>query len=256
MTSMDEALSPMGRILFVDDEEIFLLSTSDLLRAEGYQVDCCSDAFEARRLLETKTYDVLISDIRMPGNADLALLRNLPPSNADLPVILVTGYPSAQTAIQAIDLNVLTYLVKPLEFQELLDRVRDAVGQRTLQRAVQASSARVQQWAAEMSEMASSIGGGRPGGTLSVQELLGMALGRMGETLLDLKHLVDMTSPSSGEGPDLCPIRQCPRLKMYERVIREGIETLERTKGAFKSKELGDLRHRLEQTVGTETLDG
>jgi DNA-binding response OmpR family regulator len=245
----------MGRILFVDDEEIFLLSTADLLRAEGYQVDCCGDALEARRQLEAQTYDVLISDIRMPGNADLGLLRSLPSNNAGLPVILVTGYPSAQTAIQAIDLNVLTYLVKPLEFQELLDRVRDAVGQRTVQRAVQASSARVQKWAAEMSEMASSIGAVRSGCALSVHELLGMTLGRMGETLLDLKHLVDMTSPGSGEEPGLCPIQRCPRLKMYEGVIREGIETLERTKGAFKSKELGDLRHRLEQTVGSETFD-
>ncbi len=238
-----------GRILFADDEEIFLLSTSELLRTEGYLVDSTQDGNEARNLLSEHTYDLLISDIRMPGNTDLALLRNVPEANAGLPVILVTGYPSAQTAIQAIDLNVLTYLVKPLDFPELLEHVKRGVQQRKIQRAILESSVRVQDWAKEMSELAQNLGTSRTSGPLSVQQLLGMTLGRMGETLLDLKQLVDLTS-NQAEGVDICPIRHCPRLELYERVIREGIEILERTKGSFKSKELGDLRHRLEQTVG------
>ena len=238
-----------GTILFADDEEIFLLSTADLLREEGFAVDCARDGRQARQLLERRAYDLLISDIRMPGNADLCLLKDVPDRNVGIPVILVTGYPSAQTAIQAIDMNVLTYLVKPLDFPDLLERVREGVGQRRIQRAILDSSARVQTWAEEMGELARSLGRTRTGGTLSVQQMLGMALGRMGETLLDLKHLVDISSARPGGSPDVCPVQQCPRLELYERVIREGIETLERTKGSFKSKELGELRHRLAQTV-------
>jgi YesN/AraC family two-component response regulator len=236
-----------GQLLIADDEEIFLLSTADLLRQEGFSVDCAKDAHEAARLLREFRYDVMISDIRMPGNPDLALLQGIPEPNAGLPVILVTGYPSAPTAIQAIDLAVLAYLVKPLDFEDLLRRVEEGVQLRKVQQAVVSSSKRIQDWSAELGELAAGFGKSSQSGAVSVQQMLGMVLGRMGETLLDLKHLVDLTAP--GKGTDICPIQQCPRLDMYEQVIREGIETLERTKGAFKSRELGDLRQKLELSI-------
>ena len=236
-----------GKILIADDEEVFLLSTADLLREEGFTVDCAKDAFEAARLLREFSYDVLISDIRIPGNPDLALIQGIPEPNAGLPVILVTGYPSAPTAIQAIDLAVLAYLVKPLDFEDLLKRVQEGVQLRKVQQAVVSSSKRIQDWSAELGELAEGFSRTGLSGAVSVQQMLGMVLGRMGETLLDLKHLVDMTTP--GKGSDICPIQNCPRLEMYERTIREGIETLERTKGAFKSRELGDLRQKLEQSI-------
>jgi DNA-binding response OmpR family regulator len=236
-----------GQLLIADDEEVFLLSTAELLRQEGFAVDCARDAREAARLLREFRYDVLVSDIRMPGNPDLALIQGIPEPNAGIPVILVTGYPSAPTAIQAINLSVLAYLVKPLDFEDLLARVREGVQLRKVQQAVVSSSKRIQDWSAELGELAESFGRTGLSGHVSVQQVLAMTLGRMGETLLDLKHLVDLTTP--GKGTDLCPIQNCPRLDMYERVIREGIETLERTKGSFKSRELGDLRQKLEQSI-------
>jgi DNA-binding response OmpR family regulator len=236
-----------GQLLIADDEEVFLLSTADLLRQEGFQVDCAQDAHEAARLLREFPYDVLISDIRMPGNPELALIQGIPEPNTGLPVILVTGYPSAPTAIQAINLSVLAYLVKPIDFEDLLKRVEEGVQQRKVQQAVVSSSKRVQDWSAELSELAAGFGRTGLSGNVSVQQMLGMVLGRMGETLIDLKRLVDLTVPR--EDADICPIQNCPRLELYERIIREGIETLERTKGSFKSRELGDLRQKLEQTI-------
>jgi len=114
-----------GQVLLADDEEIYLLSTADLLRQEGFSVDCAKDAYEAARLLREFRYDVLISDIRMPGNPDMSLIQGIPEPNAGIPVILMTGYPSAPTAIQAIDLSVLAYLVKPIDFEDLLLRVQE-----------------------------------------------------------------------------------------------------------------------------------
>lgn len=238
-----------GRVLIADDEEIFLRSTADLLRAEGFTVDCAGDASQAERFLRDARYDLLVSDIRMPGNGDLHLLKHIPEPNAGLPVILVTGYPSADTAIQAIDLNVLTYLVKPVEFQDLLQRAREGVRQRRIQLAILESSNRVQGWAQEMGELAAGLGKSPASGAVSVQQMLGVVLGRMGETLLDLKQLVDLSSARQDAGQDACSLLQCPRLELYERVIREGIDTLEHTKGAFKSRELGDLRQKFEQMI-------
>lgn len=238
-----------GRILLADDEEVFLMATSDLLRAEGFTVDTACGAAEALELLSGQSYDLLISDIHMPGNPDLDLLKRVPERNAGLPVILVTGYPSAQSAIQAIDLNVLTYLVKPLEFENLLKHAKEGVKQRRIQRAILDSSLRVQSWAREMSDLASGLGRGPVSGVISVQQMLGMVLGRMGETLLDLKHLVDLSTAQRQGSGEVCPVQVCPRLEMYEGIIREGIETLERTKGAFKSRDLGDLRQKLENVI-------
>lgn len=236
-----------GRVLIADDEEIFLLSTADLLRQEGYEVDCAKDACEADRLLQNYPYDVLISDIRMPGNPDLALIRGLPAPNRGLPVILLTGYPSAPTAIEAINLSVLAYLLKPIDFENLLQKVREGVQSRMIRRTMAESSKRIQAWAAELGGLADEIS--RPGvsDAVSVSQMLGLALGRMGETLMDLKHLVDVAAPNKDS--DICPIKSCPRLDAYGRVVQEAIETLERTKGAFKSKELGDLRMKLERTI-------
>jgi len=241
---MSESTSPVsaGRLLMADDEEIFLLSTADLLRREGFVVDCVRDASGALDRLGRIRYDVFISDISMPGNPNLEILRTIPELNTGLPVILVTGYPSGPTAIQAIGLSVLSYLVKPVEFDELLKHVRRGLEFRGLQNAVQASSQRIQAWAQEMESLVGQLQASSP---LSLNQVVGIMMGRMGETLLDLKRLVDLGPGSL----DPCSIQNCPRLAMYEQVMREGIDTLERTKGAFKSRELGDLRQKLEQTV-------
>lgn len=232
-----------ARILIADDEELFLQSTADLLRQEGYQVDCARDAPEAARLLAGQAYDLLLSDIRMPGNPDLALIQDLPEPNRGLPVILMTGYPSAQTAIRAVNLSVLAYLVKPMEFQDLLEQVRRGVTQRQVQKAITGSARRIHAWAGELDQLAQGLG---PSGGVRLPDVLGVMLGRMGESLLDLKRLVDL----GWDGAPACSVQSCPRLDRYDRLIRDGIETLEKTKGSFKSKVLEDLRLRMSASLG------
>jgi len=238
-----------GRILIADDEEVFLLSTADLLREHGFEVDCAPDGPKARDYLQSARYDVLISDIRMPGNADLGMIRNVPELNAGLPVILVTGYPSAPTAIQAIECAVLAYLVKPFEFETLLAHVQKGLTLRKVQQVVRDSSERSQQWTEEMSWFIQSMKAAPGGiGELPVNQLLGIMLGHLAQTLMDLKSLVDLTSSEQPEA-GVCMVQHCPRLEAYEHLIQEGIKTLERTKGAFKSRELGDLRQKLSSAV-------
>jgi len=233
-----------ARLLIADDEEVFLLSTADLLRQQGYLVDCAMDGHEAARKLRETRYDLLISDIRMPGNPNLELLQALPEPNRDLPVILMTGYPSAETAIRAVNRAVLAYLVKPMEFQDLLIQVQRGVARRRIQSAVNASARKIKDWAGEMAQLAGGFS--EPGG-VAVPRLLGAMLGRMGETLIDMKHLVDLSEGS--EDGQACAVRNCPRLETYQRVFQEGIEVLEKTKSAFKSGNLEELRRKMESTM-------
>jgi CheY-like chemotaxis protein len=233
-----------ARLLIADDEEVFLLSTAELLRQQGYLVDCAMDGHEAARKLQGIRYDLLISDIRMPGNPDLELLQALPEPNRDLPVILMTGYPSAETAIRAVNRAVLAYLVKPMEFQDLLVQVKRGGAPRRLQSAVNDSARRIQDWAGEMAQLANGLSS--PGGA-ELPRLLGAMLGRMGETLIDMKHMVDLSEGrEDGQG---CAVRHCPRLESYQRIFQEGIEVLEKTKSAFKSRNLEDLRRKMESVV-------
>jgi DNA-binding NtrC family response regulator len=123
-------------ILIADDEETFLYSTADLLRKEGYHCDCAPDGQTAAKMLRKDDYDLLIADIRMPGNGDLELIRDLPRIAEGLPVILVTGYPSMTTALESFHLPVVAYLTKPVEWQELLASVKDNAQKASLSKMV------------------------------------------------------------------------------------------------------------------------
>jgi DNA-binding NarL/FixJ family response regulator len=111
------------RLLLVDDEDIFLESTAQLLRKAGYPCDKASDPTEAARALESRTYDVVLSDIMMQGVPQLEFIRSLRRLENGPGVILMTAYPTVETAIEAMDLGVSSYLVKPFGIAELLDRL-------------------------------------------------------------------------------------------------------------------------------------
>lgn len=116
-----------GRLLVADDEPVFLESITELLRSEQYEVASAPDAATCQRLLAEYAFDVLIADIRMPGNSQLELLNSMSAHGAPPPVILMTGYPTIGSAIQAIKLPVTAYLVKPFDFGRLLAEVESAI---------------------------------------------------------------------------------------------------------------------------------
>ena len=86
-------MSQSGRILIADDEETFLRSTADLLRREGYDCDCVPDAKTSIEKLKKANYDVLIADIKMPGNPKLELIQQLPRIAEGTAAILISMPP-------------------------------------------------------------------------------------------------------------------------------------------------------------------
>jgi DNA-binding NarL/FixJ family response regulator len=125
-----------GRILMADDEDTFLRATAALFHRAGYDCDCASDGPGAIAAAQRNAYDVLVTDINMTGNKDLELVREIRERFADLPVILVTGYPSLGTAIAALRLSAVDYLLKPVDFDELLGRVQEAIERARVTRSV------------------------------------------------------------------------------------------------------------------------
>lgn len=238
-------MESQGHLLLADNEEAYLRTMAQVLGLHGFTLDCAASVTEAQALLETNRYDVLVSDIHMPGGSVLDLLRLMPARNAGLPVVLMTGVPSMDTALEALGNAVLAYLVKPVLTAELVGHIQTGVRLRKVQALALESSTRLQTWADEMKAVEADIRRAPASmGVMPLSGLVGLVLGNLASSTLELKQLLDLAlqaNPSQG----VCGIRECPRLGLYQETIRASVDTLERTKTSFKSKELGDLRKQL-----------
>ncbi|WP_164103662.1 sigma-54-dependent transcriptional regulator [Candidatus Laterigemmans baculatus] len=115
------------RILIADDEPLCLRTTGELLRKQGYDCVCVTDAVEAMECLRREEFDLVLSDLNMPGNLKLELLHDHSRHRKHIPLIVITGVPSLPTAIESIRLGIADYLLKPVKFEDLLSSVRRAI---------------------------------------------------------------------------------------------------------------------------------
>lgn len=112
-----------GHVLIVEDDRGLLELYTEVLLNDGYDVAAALDGQAALRALEDGGFDVVLTDVVMPGATGVDILRAVRDRDLDVPVILVTGVPSVETAVQAIDLGALHYLVKPVAREDLLQSV-------------------------------------------------------------------------------------------------------------------------------------
>lgn len=119
-----DAKAARGRVLVVDDEQGLRDVLNRWLTRTGYSVDCACDGVEAAKLLERDSYDVIVSDVAMPGLDGVSLLRLARERDPDVPVILVTGSPHLDNAIDAMRSGAFDYVVKPVQ----LDKLAQIVG--------------------------------------------------------------------------------------------------------------------------------
>ena len=109
-------MGSQGTILLADDEDTFLEATKDLLEEEGYVCHGVRNASELSAALKAGQFDLLITDLNMPGNHIMDKVGELREQSKIMPVIVVTGYPSVPTAVESVRLNVLEYMIKPVNF--------------------------------------------------------------------------------------------------------------------------------------------
>jgi EAL domain-containing protein (putative c-di-GMP-specific phosphodiesterase class I)/ActR/RegA family two-component response regulator len=115
-----------GRLLLVDDDQAILKMYQNVLGPQGWKCEVARDGLDAKRLTQDHSFDVIICDINMPGYGGLAFLRLLRERDLDVPVILVTGTPSIDSTIRAIEHGVFRYLVKPVANGVLVETVSRA----------------------------------------------------------------------------------------------------------------------------------
>jgi EAL domain-containing protein (putative c-di-GMP-specific phosphodiesterase class I) len=134
-----------ARILAVDDEEALLRYYQRAIGAGGYEVVTCERPADALHELDTSRFDVIITDLAMPGMSGIELLRAVRTRDMDVPVIIITASPALETALQAIDEGALKYLVKPVRAEELLGTIERAVALGRMSRLKRQALALLQQ---------------------------------------------------------------------------------------------------------------
>jgi DNA-binding NtrC family response regulator len=133
------------RIMIVDDDLAFRLGTLALLEDRGYDADAAVDAEEAGKKLLERHYDLILSDLVMPGTSGIDLLTRIRNVYPDLPVIMVTGYASIGTAVEAMRLGARDYVTKPCDNNELLIKIGRALEEQEKDRVLRNLRSAVQQ---------------------------------------------------------------------------------------------------------------
>ena len=116
------------RVLVVDDEASIRDLLAKTLTMSDYDVDTAPDGRSALERMRLCPYDLLIADLRMPGMDGLAVIREARRYKADLPVIVITGYSTESSAIDALNLGVAGYLTKPFRVPQVLSKAAKALG--------------------------------------------------------------------------------------------------------------------------------
>ena len=117
-----------GRIT-VDDERVIREILAEFLSLEGFSVNTVEDGEKALTELRLHPYDLLITDLKMPGVDGLAVIREARRLKADIPVIIITGFSTEASAIEAVNLGVSGYLTKPFRVPRVLAVAAKALGE-------------------------------------------------------------------------------------------------------------------------------
>ncbi len=115
------------RLLIVEDEDTLCQSLQRVFIREGYEVDIAESAESAFTLLDVKSYDLIITDIILPGISGIELLAKYRKKNPSQRVIVITAYASLVTAVEAIKAGAHDFIIKPLMHDEMKRVVRNAL---------------------------------------------------------------------------------------------------------------------------------
>lgn len=114
------------RVLLVDDEESYLQTAAKVFRRKGFDVESCATGRDVLDLLETRGFQVVVLDLKMPGMSGQEVLRSIKSRRPDVQVVILTGHACADDAAACMTGGAFDFLIKPVDMGLLMDRVRAA----------------------------------------------------------------------------------------------------------------------------------
>ncbi len=125
-------MKKIGHVMVVDDEENIREVLSNYLDSLGYAVETANDGQDALEKFEVGGYDLIISDLLMPTVDGLELLRKVREKDKDVIFLMITGYPSIETAVEAIKKGAYDYITKPFHMEDVKLRIERAFEKKNL----------------------------------------------------------------------------------------------------------------------------
>ena len=238
--SIEAPMNDPGSILLADHDEHFLTSVAEQLRADGYACECASNSARAAEALRACCHAVLVADTNMEGNARLELVLQAQQVTRGMPVILVANRPLLETVIAAIQLPVMAYLIKPVDYPQFREHIRRLAVRSETRHTLSRTREHLNQCLRELSASVDDSVDRTKTELVSIPLLRSIAACLLDLLRLRAEIVVD------GPRPRLCELLECPEFALYQDVISESIDVLEQTKSCFKSKQLASLRIRLE----------
>jgi len=167
-------MSEEARILVVDDEPKICQFLKVLLEREGLRVSSACRAAEAIEMFEEDAYDLVITDLKMPGMDGFELVKRLKAIESDTPVVMITGYATVETAVQALRHGVDDYITKPFNIEELRKVIARSLQASTMERENRSLLERLERANAELKKheetLAAAEASGASRGDLELEE--------------------------------------------------------------------------------------
>lgn len=122
----------MSTILIIDDEKAIRKTLTEILSYEGYKIEEAADGEEGLKKFRERVYDVVLCDIKMPKLDGIEFLEKVREVNPDVPVIMISGHGTIETAVEAVKKGAYDYIAKPPDLNRLLITIRNAMDKTTL----------------------------------------------------------------------------------------------------------------------------
>lgn len=227
--SLEENSGKRGRILLVDDDIFGTPVLQNRLQSFGYEVVFAEGVTAAEQILACTEFDLILSDIHMPGNDHLEWTESLLMRSCPAPILLMTGNPAMETACRAANLPVAGYLIKPPDWATLDQRIQQAIAARCRRNDFVGL-------AREILDLVETSRSG-PHDEILVQRLAALAA----------SFLAESGRPTNSPHATAVDFH-------WRSALSETVAVIEKTRHSFRSKELGQLRRRLEKMLASHVV--
>lgn len=239
-------------VLLADDDDVLRQMLSEAFKRSQITCIATESADHALQILhENDSIDVLVSDIVMQGNENLDAIKTINRLYPQLPVILITGQPTVDTAIESVRLSVTDYLVKPFQPSKLIDAIHRANRDDDMGVLFQNAQNNLQKWAEDVNSLHKNAVQNKLSSSDAFQTYMNLTLSNMAGCIADLHSASLDKRMEQAEGNDNSPCQyfNCTRYAKQIDIIKHTIQVLESTRQSFKSKELHKLRQRLQEEL-------
>ncbi|MFC1834587.1 diguanylate cyclase [Thermodesulfobacteriota bacterium] len=130
----DSDAHPKSRVLVVDDDPMIRDVVVESIRLGGQDADFCEDGLEALEIVRNESYELIVTDMRLPGMDGLSLIKRLQTDGVDVDVIVITGYATTENAVECMKAGALDYLIKPFTVSQIQLAVAKALDHRELRK--------------------------------------------------------------------------------------------------------------------------